>query len=64
MTKIASTAAIVLTVALVSGFVRSAADTQAPAQAAVTDVSHAAPMSASQKMRCAMPAAQWKGCGA
>ena len=28
------------------------------------DRNHAAPMSASRKTRCMMPAAQWKGCGA
>jgi hypothetical protein len=64
MTKIASIAAIALTAALVAGFVQFAPVAQALTQAATLDSNQAAPMSASQKTRCMMPAAHWKGCGA
>jgi hypothetical protein len=64
-TKIASFTAIALAAALVSGFVRFAPAIALPTtDAAVANSQVAAPMTASQKTRCIMPAAHWKGCGA
>jgi anaerobic selenocysteine-containing dehydrogenase len=37
---------------------------QSLTEVATLDSNLAAPMTASQKTRCMMPAAQWKGCGA
>ena len=63
-TKIASFAAVALTVALVSGFVQLAPLAEALSQAATTGSQSIATMSASQKVRCIMPPAQQKFCGA
>ena len=68
MTKIAFLAAVTMTAALVAGFQFAPAIAQSLTQitndVATLDGNHAAPMTASQKTRCMMPAAQWKGCGA
>jgi len=67
-TKIASFAAVALTAALVAGFQFAPAIAQSLTQitndVTTLDSNLAAPMTASQKTRCIMPAAHWKGCGA
>ena len=64
MTKITSIAAVALTAALVAGFQFAPAIAQSFSDVAPLDSRFAAPMTASQKTRCMMPATQWKGCGA
>lgn len=64
MTKIVSIAAVALTAALVAGFQFAPAIAQSFSEVATLDSNLAAPMTASQKTRCMMPAAHWKGCGA
>jgi len=64
-TKIATFAAIAFAAAVVSGLVQFApAIAQSQTEVATLDSRFAAPMTASQKTRCMMPAAQWKSCGA
>ena len=62
-TKIAF-AAVALSITLVCGFQFAPAIADSLTTAATIDSNHAAPMTASQKTRCTMPATHWKGCGA
>ena len=64
-TKTATFATVALTAALVSGFVQFApAIAQSTVAVVAANSQVAAPMTAAQKTRCIMPAAQQKYCGA
>ena len=58
------TIAAALTIAFVSSLQFAPVIAESLNSAAAIGADHAAPMTASQKTRCIMPAAHWKGCGA